>query len=59
MKRGELLKILKEQGCIFIKHGGKHDHYMPPQTGIIDYIPRHPDVREPTAWKIIKNLSKS
>ncbi len=32
MKRGELLKILKEQGCVFLKHGGKHDHYLQSKT---------------------------
>jgi predicted RNA binding protein YcfA (HicA-like mRNA interferase family) len=57
MKRGYLLKILNEKGCVFIKHGGKHDQYMQPRTGKIDQVPRHPDIREPTAWKIIKNLS--
>jgi hypothetical protein len=25
MKEGELLGMLKKQGCVFIKHGKKHD----------------------------------
>ena len=30
MKRNRLLKILRRNGCIFIKHGGKHDKYFQP-----------------------------
>jgi len=57
MKRGALLKILKRQGCIFVKHGKKHDQYMQPKTGKIDQVPRHPDISEDTAKSIIRNLS--
>jgi len=57
MKRGALLKILKRQGCVFVKHGSKHDQYMQPKTGKIDQIPRHSDISEETAKSIIKNLS--
>ena len=57
MKRGHLLKILSERGCVLVKHGGKHDQYIQPKTGKVDFIPRHSDIREPTAWRIIKNLS--
>jgi predicted RNA binding protein YcfA (HicA-like mRNA interferase family) len=57
MKRGALLKILKRQGCIFIKHGKRHDQYLQPRTGKKDQVPRHPDVAEDTARNIIKNLS--
>jgi predicted RNA binding protein YcfA (HicA-like mRNA interferase family) len=57
MKRGALLKILNRQGCIFVKHGKKHDQYMQPRTGKTDHVPRHPDISEDTAKSIIKNLS--
>ena len=56
MKRGKLLKILRRNGCIFIKHGSKHDKYMQPKTGKIDFIPRHTDVDEELAKNIIRNL---
>jgi len=58
MKRGALLKILMAQGCIFVKHGGKHDLYIQPKTGKKDYVPRHPKIAEETAKSIIRNLSK-
>ena len=57
MKRGALLKILKRQGCVFVKHGRKHDQYMQPKNGKMDQVPRHPDISEDTAKSIIKNLS--
>ena len=31
MKRGTLLKRLKAQGCVFVKHGKKHDVYKNPE----------------------------
>ena len=57
MKRGALLKILHEQGAIFVKHGKKHDQYLQPKTGRKDQVPRHKDISEETARSIIKNLS--
>jgi predicted RNA binding protein YcfA (HicA-like mRNA interferase family) len=57
MKRGALLKILKRKGCIFVKHGGKHDQYMQPRTGKTDQVLRHSIISEDTAKSIIKNLS--
>lgn len=33
MKRSELLKILKKNGCKLIGHGGNHDLYYSPITG--------------------------
>jgi predicted RNA binding protein YcfA (HicA-like mRNA interferase family) len=32
MKRKELIKKLEEFGCIFIRHGSKHDWYQNPKT---------------------------
>ena len=57
MKRGALLKRLKAQGCVFVKHGKKHDVYKNPRTGAEDRVPRHSDISETLANYIIKNLS--
>jgi predicted RNA binding protein YcfA (HicA-like mRNA interferase family) len=57
MKRGALLKRLKAQGCVFLKHGKKHDVYKNPRTGIEERVPRHTDINETLADHIIKNLS--
>ncbi|AEF86654.1 conserved domain protein [Treponema primitia ZAS-2] len=57
MKNGALIKILMDHGCIFVKHGKKHDVYKNPKTGITDRVPRPPDINEILAKHIIKNLS--
>jgi predicted RNA binding protein YcfA (HicA-like mRNA interferase family) len=57
MKEGELLKILRGKGCVFVKHCKKHDKYMQPRTGKTDQVPRHPIIHENLAREIIKNLS--
>ena len=57
MKKGELLKRIKAQGCIFVKHGKKHDVYKNPRSGVEERVPRHTDINETLANFIIKNLS--
>lgn len=43
-------------GCIFIRHGGKHDWYQNPKTKISQPIPRHGEINERLAKHIIKKL---
>jgi len=57
MKKTELLKWIKAQGCIFVKHGKKHDVYKNPRTGVEERVPRHNNINEILARVIIKNLS--
>jgi len=57
MKRGALLKRIKAMGCVFIKHGKKHDVYKNLRTGFEERIPRHTDINENLARHIIRNLS--
>jgi len=59
MKRNLLLKELRKRGAIFVRHGGKHDIYVNPKTGVIEQIPRHSDIEENLARNIIKNLSRN
>jgi len=49
---------LKRKLLLLVRHGAKHDQYLQPATGKVDHVPRHSDIREPTAWKIIRNLSR-
>lgn len=56
MKRKELIKILEGMGCIFIRHGGKHDWYQNPKTKVSQPIPRHNEINEMLAKHIIKML---
>ncbi|MBL0175330.1 MAG: type II toxin-antitoxin system HicA family toxin [Ignavibacteria bacterium] len=57
MKRTELISVLEKAGCILIRHGGKHDMYHNPRTGKSQPVPRHREVNELLARKIIRDLS--
>ena len=57
MKRRDLIKQLEEMGCIFIRHGGKHDWYQNPKTKVSQAIPRHREIKKQLAKHIIKMLS--
>jgi len=58
MKRNLLLKEIRKRGALFVRHGSKHDIYLNPKTGMIEQIPRHPDVDEILARNIIKHFSQ-
>jgi mRNA interferase HicA len=57
MKRRDLISKLEEMGCIFVRHGGKHDWYQNPITKISQAVPRHREIKEQLARHIIKMLS--
>ena len=57
MKRRDLIKHLEKIGCVFIRHGGKHDWYQNPKTKASQPIPRHREVKEQLAKHIIKMLN--
>jgi predicted RNA binding protein YcfA (HicA-like mRNA interferase family) len=56
MKRRDLIKILTEMGCVFARHGGKHDWYVNPVTKQSQPVPRHNEINELLARAIIKKL---
>ena len=56
MKRRDLIRQLEEEGCVFIRHGGKHDWYQNPRTKISQPIPRHSEINEGLAKHILKLL---
>ena len=43
-------------GCVFIRHGGKHDWYQNPKTKISQPVPRHSEITETLAKHILKML---
>ena len=59
MKRRDLVAKLEEAGCVLLRHGGKHDVYHNPSTGRSEPVPRHRDVNEVLAKKILKSLTQS
>jgi predicted RNA binding protein YcfA (HicA-like mRNA interferase family) len=56
VKRTELIKTIEGLGCVLIRHGGKHDWYRNPTTGISQPVPRHREIKESLAKHIIKML---
>jgi mRNA interferase HicA len=56
LKRLELIKKIEKMGCVFVRHGGKHDWYENKKTGISQPIPRHNEIKERLAKKIITML---
>jgi len=56
MKRNDLIREIEKAGCVFIRHGGRHDWYQNLQTGACQPIPRHREINEHLARHIIKKL---
>jgi mRNA interferase HicA len=56
MKRRELEKRLRHSGCYLKREGGSHSLWTNPRT---EAVPRHTEIKEPLAWKILKSLGAS
>ena len=39
------------------REGRSHALWTNPRTGAVEAVPRHSEVKEPTAWKILAALS--
>ena len=58
MKRTDLIKKITGLGAEFERHGSKHDWYYKKDTNVGQAIPRHNEIKESTAMRIIKAFSK-
>lgn len=56
MKRRDLIRRIEEAGAVFIRHGGKHDWYQNPKTKMAQPVPRHTEINEMLAKRIIRKL---
>jgi mRNA interferase HicA len=56
VKRADLEKKLRIAGCYLKRQGGSHYLWINPRTGVIEAIPRHKEIKEPLARKILKAL---
>ncbi|MFH1112421.1 MAG: type II toxin-antitoxin system HicA family toxin [Pseudomonadota bacterium] len=56
MNRLKLIRRIEQSGCIFIRHGSKHDWYENPRTGVCQPVPRHSEIKEHLARHILKKL---
>jgi mRNA interferase HicA len=57
MKRRELERKLRIAGCYLKREGGAHSLWINPKNGVIEAVPRHKEIKEPLARKILKNLN--
>lgn len=56
MKRRDLERRLRIAGCYLKREGSAHSIWINPRTGVIEAIPRHTEIKEPLARKILKNF---
>ncbi|MGK7887047.1 MAG: type II toxin-antitoxin system HicA family toxin [Crocosphaera sp.] len=56
MKRKLLEKKLRKAGCYLKREGASHSLWINPKTGITEAVPRHTEIKEFLAKKILKKL---
>jgi mRNA interferase HicA len=56
MKRNDLLKRLRQGGCYLKREGRSHSLWVSQISGAMETIPRHNEIPENLAKKILKNL---
>ena len=57
MKRRDLERQLRIAGCYLKREGSSHSLWINPKNGVTEAVPRHTEVKEPLAKKILKNLN--
>jgi len=56
MKRRDLEQRLRMAGCYLKREGAAHSLWVNPKNGVIEAVPRHTEIKEPLAKKILKRL---
>jgi mRNA interferase HicA len=56
VKRHEVIKHLKEQGCELIREGGNHSWWLNPSQNKRSAVPRHNELKDNLVRKICKDL---
>lgn len=57
MKRIDLIRKIEQAGGELVRHGGKHDWYRNPASGVSQAVPRHREINERLARNILRQLS--
>ena len=58
MKRRELVRRLLELGAILAREGGEHTVYTNPRTGENLSVPRHAEISEHLARRLIRDARR-
>ena len=56
MKRNDLDRRLRMGGCYLKRQGAEHALWINPKTGVVEAVPRHTEIKDPLARKILRNL---
>ena len=56
MQRRELIRHLVSHGCVLLREGAKHSVYYNRNAQRTSTVPRHREVKNPTAIRICKDL---
>ena len=56
MKRRDLERKLRRGGCLLKREGASHALWINPSTGVQEAIPRHVEIKEQLARKILRSL---
>ena len=56
MKRDDLLRHLRQFGCVLLREGGKHSVYVNRAAQKSSAIPRHREINDFLAKKICRDL---
>jgi mRNA interferase HicA len=56
MKRRDLLRRIRKDGCVLLRAGSNHGIYIHPRTGKKQPVPRHGEIDEHLARHIIRYL---
>jgi hypothetical protein len=51
-----LIRVIEGLGCQLVRHGGMHDWCHNAKTGVSQPIPRHREIKDQLARRIIKML---
>ena len=57
MKKVDLERKLRISGCYLKREGRSHSLWINPKTGVLEAVPRHKEIKEPLAKKILKSLN--
>jgi predicted RNA binding protein YcfA (HicA-like mRNA interferase family) len=56
VKRGDLLRHLRQHGCVLKREGGSHSIWLNPATGASETIPRHAEIADRLIRRICERL---
>jgi len=56
VKRTDLIRHLADHGCVLLREGSRHSVYYNPTAQRTSTVPRHREVKNPTAIRICKQL---